>query len=253
MKGYKTVVMLVFLALLMNSCAKKADISLDEVKKRQLLVLVNGEPTPYCWTMAGQLGTAYAFGIIGAAGSMISATEKGKNFAELMTDYPLNDKILTELNNSLQDKVDTQIINVCKADQNPEDGSCVSIKNMEELKAKYDKQLVLVVSPSEIGLRNQKPYLFVKAALFDIESGNEVWQAPFTVKNENIASETGNVKYWKKNVETLKGLYDAQIPQITDDIVETYLSNQPSKDFEGWFYAENRRLKLENEFSVNTE
>lgn len=248
MTAKKKVSVLVIILVLAGGCVKEINLEPADIKKRKVLVMVSGDPKGYVWSMGGTMGAALAFGLIGASAAMIVASEKGEIFARALTDYKLNLKVRDALVAEMSESSDREVVPVCFGHEDSDESGCVEVWSVEALQSEYPGQLVLVVSPNEYGLRNQKPYLALYLGYFDIDSEKAVWQHQITLKNNEIPEHTRTLKEWTSSPDDLCSCLDNQIEKMAPKISGFTKSNDIPAQDTAWVFAGGSPLKLEKMF-----
>jgi len=199
------------LSVLLVSCAKKdVSISQNEVQGKKILLMVRGEPDAYVWTEAGMSGASAAFGLVGATAALVTAKAKGSKLEKEVGGYPLKERLLKYFYSEFEQKLDLEVVRVCRVDE-AYSSDCVEVNDVHTLKSQYGDDLLLAVKPVEWGLRNKKPYISLKLALFDISTGESLWNGAYSPKEEDVRVTPRKMDRWLEDTEELTSCLDTQV------------------------------------------
>lgn len=217
---------------LMAGCFPKAEMDLLEVKERQILVWIEGEPKGYVWSTVGAFGSGLAFGLVGVGAHAVLVLENGHRIKEAAAELDIGKMFSDEVSTSLSNSHPVEIIRFCTSREEAQQNGCVVPPvDFASVKSQYPGQLMLVIKPYEMGIRDQKPYLAAAAGLLDIDSEKWAWQMTYALTDREVRVERKNWRVWKDDKAGLTASIEEQIKEISNRVSCTCIEGLPEKPY----------------------
>jgi len=203
--------------------------SMEEVGRRDILVMVYGEPCSYVWAMAspGVAATAeQAIAVVIAEAHQAKAYERGNLFQKKFKDYPARKRVRQSLIREIS-ATGRNAIPICFVGEDPDSG-CVRGNNFNSLSERHKGSLVLLAKPCEYGIRFKKPYIAVGFSLQEIETKKKIWEAYLTVDIWELEEKMRAPEKWLASPEEVKSSLDSQINLIAQEVASVIQGKEDS-------------------------